>query len=58
MKKMKSKWMWAALSLPLLLGFGPATPPAGGQAAQVKSGNAYDACATFNSTFQHGDDLT
>jgi hypothetical protein len=58
MKKKKSKWMWAALSLPLLLGFGPATPPADGQAGQVRSETAYDVCTTFNSAFQHGEELT
>ena len=57
MKKKRLKWMWAVFSIPLLLGFVPSSFQAEGQ-TEVSRTSSYDACTIYNSTFQHGEELT
>lgn len=58
MKKKKwLKWMLAALSLPFLMGFVSLSFPATGQ-PDSENKEAIDACSIFNSSFQHGEELT
>jgi hypothetical protein len=56
-KKKRLKWILAAFSLPLLMGFVSLSFPATGQ-PEAGSGQVIDACSIFNSSFQHGEELT
>ncbi|MFZ2898251.1 MAG: DUF3108 domain-containing protein [Saprospiraceae bacterium] len=56
-KKKRLKWILAAFSLPLLMGFVSLSFPATGQ-PEADSGQVIDACSIFNSSFQHGEELT